>query len=682
MNRRLATGLITGALTVSMLGAAHGADEAIPQAEATALSETMPRARLANDSFYFVMTDRYANGDASNDNGSATMSAGLASGGYKPSDIGYFHGGDFVGLAENLDRVRQMGFTAIWITPPFVNRAVQGGSAAYHGYWGLDFTTIDPHLGTEAQFTAFVDKAKSLGLKVYLDIVMNHTADVNQYDGSSSFSATPKANAYIPLEYETARGPAFLNDLSNYHNQGAISDWNNVLQYQDGDFNSLDDIKTENAAVVDGFARTYADWILKYGIDGFRIDTAKHVDDNFFARWTTKLTAYVRAVKPDFAISTNFDMFGEVYDENATRVSGYVRNRSLESVLDFPMQTLLINFASGYGAAKDLMDGLAWDDFYNVGDLGGRIANAYSLALFEGNHDMGRVANLLGAGTESTRQLKFATSLMFLMRGAPVVYYGDEVGMIGDGGDKWAREDMFPTQVTTWQKEERVGSAPIGTGSSLTPAALKHPLAQYITALNALRTKYPALASGALIPRPVTGKAAVWSRLDGSDRREFAVVANAGGSRRVSVQTSTSNAVFRGVFGTAASVRTNAKGVFTMLVPGQSTVVFRAATQLPTAKSAPRLPVSVERAPAIGAAVATAKGGKDPLTVTFVARTCATCAWQRLGTDDAAPFRLPISIASFSGSAEMDVVAIARTNDGKVAAGPLTHVTATELGLP
>lgn len=682
MNRWIVSSLAAGALSVSLMGAAQGVDSAISDSDAAALAQVMPRARVASDSFYFLMTDRYANGDPSNDSGSPDFAAGLASGGYKPADIGYFHGGDFIGLTENLDRVKQMGFTAVWITPPFVQRAVQGGSAAYHGYWIVDFTKIDPHLGTEADFAAFMAKAKALGLKVYLDIVVNHTADVIQYDGGGSFSETPKATAYIPTDLVEAKAPAFLNELANYHNQGAISDWNNELQYQNGDFNSLDDIKTENQAVVDGFARTYADWILKYGIDGFRIDTAKHVDDNFFERWTAKLNEYVRAGKPDFAISTNFDMFGEIYDENATVVARYVRNRALPSALDFPLQKVVIDFASGYGSAKDVADTLAWDDFYNVGSASSRIANAYSLATFAGNHDMGRVANLLGADKDSSRKIKFATSLIFLTRGAPVVYYGDEVGMIGEGGDKAAREDMFPTQVVAWQKEERVGADPIGRGSSLTASALKHPIASYITSLNALRAKYPALASGAFVPRSSRGNTLIWSKLDGADRREFVVIANAADKVvKATVTTSTPNATFTGVLGTAKRFRSSAKGLITVPVPAQTTVVLRAGAHLPTSSAAPQLGVGVERFSGADGVLATAKGGKNPLTVTFAARTCATCAWTRLGSDDAAPFRLLLPNATFAGGDYLDIVAISRTSDGKVAAGPLTHVTATSLGV-
>lgn len=674
MRRWLTLGLTTSAIVLSMLSSAQGAGSAPSSAEIAALSQEMPRANIASDSFYFVMTDRYANGDTSNDQGAGGIAAGLASGGFNAADAGYFHGGDFVGLNENLDRVKKMGFTAVWITPPFVQRAVQGGSAGYHGYWILDFTTIDPHLGTEADFAGFVDHAKQLGLKIYLDIVVNHTADVITYRDGTGFSSVPK-NAYIPSGLEGAKSPAFLNDLANYHLQGNVGNWDDVSQYQNGDFAGLDDVKTENDVVVDGFAKTYADWIVKYGIDGFRIDTAKHVDDAFFQRWQTKLIADVRAVNPDFAMMKNFNMFGEIYDDNAAHVAPYMLYRGLPSALDFPMQKQIVDFASGYGQGKALTDALLWDDFYNTGSA----ANAYALTVFGGNHDMGRLANLLGAGKSSTKQVQLATSLLFLMRGAPVVYYGDEVGMIGEGGDKAARQDMFPTQVKAWQVEERVGSDPIGKGTSLSSASLTHPVAKYIAALNALRVKYPALAAGALVIRGAKAKVAMWSKLDAADRREFVVVSNAGATTvNATIPTSTPKSSFAGVFGVTKSAKSDAKGQLTIAVPGQTTVVLRAANRLP-ALAAPSLSVFVESAPAIHAGMAVAKGGKDPLTVTFIARTCSTCEWIRLGSDDAAPFRLPIIKAMFAGAQAMDLAAISRTPDGKLAVGAVTRVATSQL---
>lgn len=681
MKRTLAATLMA-VTALSSISAAHAADSTVPDAVVSALATTMPRSALSQQSFYFVMTDRYANGDTSNDNGSRDMAAGLAMGGNIPTDPGYFHGGDFKGLTANLDRIKRMGFTALWITPPFVNRAVQGGSAGYHGYWIVDFTKIDPHLGTEADFRAFMARAHALGLKVYLDIVMNHTADVIQYRDGNGWSATPKTTAYIPTGLANAKSPAWLNDLSNYHNQGDVQDWGNVTQYQNGDFFGLDDIKTENAVVVDGFARTYADWVTKFGIDGFRIDTAKHVDDQFFSRW---VPAFLKYANIDPATS-GFNMFGEVFDTDPVFVSSFVRQRGLPSVLDFPFQQTLVRFAAGGTKASAILSAEQSDFYYNVG--GSPFAtNAYSLPVFGGNHDMGRIAYELADAanldpsnkSDNARLLarvKLATAVMFLMRGAPVVYYGDEVGMIGAGGDKAARQDMFPTNVSDWQTEPRLGSKPIGLGSSLGAAALKLPIAAEITSLNALRARYAALRNGAFIPRSATSGVAAWSKVASTERREYLVVANSDDSARtVTVPVATPRSKFVSIFGPAMSPVATAAGRLKVRIAARSAIVLRAVRLLPTMAAAPVLAATVARDYTLGAIVAAATTKvMDPLTVTFAARSCATCTWSALGSVDAPPYKLVVPSSAWAGGTYLDIVALTRTSDGKVAAGAVAHV--------
>jgi len=148
----------------------------------------MPPAQssLASQRIYFVMPDRYANGSPGNDKGGLSGSTNVT--GFDPSDSGYYHGGDLKGFAEHLQRIKDLGFTALWITPVLKQDPVENGSAAYHGYWGLDFTTVDPHLGTDQDFGDLVSAAHGLGLKVYLDVVVNHTADVVELANSSTYS--------------------------------------------------------------------------------------------------------------------------------------------------------------------------------------------------------------------------------------------------------------------------------------------------------------------------------------------------------------------------------------------------------------------------------------------------------------------------------------------------------------
>ena len=142
------------------------------------------RDRLPEDEvLYFLLPDRFENGDTTNDRGGLKGDRLVT--GFDPTAKGFYHGGDLKGLRARLDYVEALGATAIWVGPIFKNKPVQGPkgqeSAGYHGYWVTDFTTVDPHLGTDADFRALVDAAHARGIKVYMDIIANHTADVIQY---------------------------------------------------------------------------------------------------------------------------------------------------------------------------------------------------------------------------------------------------------------------------------------------------------------------------------------------------------------------------------------------------------------------------------------------------------------------------------------------------------------------
>lgn len=648
------------------------ADDVVTPEVAAGLASTMPRSALAGESVYFVMIDRYANGDSTNDRGGAGTGSG-----FNASDPAFYHGGDLAGLTTNLDRIRRLGFTAIWITPPFLNNTVQGSSAAYHGYWINDFTRIDPHFGTEADFAALVAKAHQLGLKVYLDIVMNHTGDVIRYRDGDAFGAPGSKQPYIPADLANAKAPAFLNDLANYHNQGSISNWNDADQARNGDFYGLDDIKTEQQAVVDGFAAVYANWVKQYGIDGFRIDTAKHVDNAFFGRW---IPAFVQRAGVQ---SSAFAMFGEVYDAQPRVLAEYIRERGLPSVLDFALQPAVVAYAAGDQDASRLFSVIALDDLYNVGgDSEGWAANAYGLPVFGGNHDMGRTSMLIAdqGGARIPKQylprVKLAQSLLFLLRGAPVLYYGDEVGMIGYSGDQGARQDMFPTAVTEWRDQDRVGAKPIGKGSSLTTAAERHPLAVQVASLNALRSRYAALRTGALLPRSVKGPVAAWSRIDATERREFVVLVN-NSPRTVTARIPTSSPTtrFRAVLGSAKPVMTNAGAVMTIPVPALSTLVLRADALLPPATTAVPLDPQLTKLDGNIRAVRAVPRGtlRDPSSVTFIAQRCDTCAWERIVTDDAAPFTM---VVPADLPANTRIAVITRSSSGAIAVGGSLRLSA------
>ena len=212
---------------------------------------------------------------------------------------------------------------------------------------------------------------------------------------------------------------------------------------------------------------------------------------------------------------------------DAVDLSEYVRDRGLPQVLDFPFQQVASAYASGATGSKGVADRLADDDYF-------RTANGIDPAFttFLGNHDMGRAAQQILTqapgltGQSLVQHVLLGYDLLYLLRGAPAVLYGDEVGMIGSGGDQQARQDMFPTQVSDWQTQQRVGSPPIGKGSSF--AVTDNPIQAQLRTLSALRDAHPELSTGASVVRYAKNGVLVVSRIDLASGKEVVVGFNNG----------------------------------------------------------------------------------------------------------------------------------------------------------
>src|SRR2546430_1878807 len=248
-----------------------------------------PRGPVTDEDFHFGMADRFENGDTANDTGGLGNDPLVS--GFDPTRKGFYNGGDLKGLTNRIDYIHGLGTTSLWLTPSFKNKAVQledGPSAGYHGYWVTDFTQIDPHLGTNADLRALIDAAHARGMKVYFDIITNHTADVigyqqgarkpyvskdvapyrtaaaqpfddRDYAGTGSFPALDPATSfpYTPVldpAEQNLKAPAWLNDVTLYHNRGDTTFTGENSQY--GDFADLDDLSTENPTVVQGMTDT------------------------------------------------------------------------------------------------------------------------------------------------------------------------------------------------------------------------------------------------------------------------------------------------------------------------------------------------------------------------------------------------------------------------------------------
>ncbi|HLN78015.1 MAG TPA: pullulanase-type alpha-1,6-glucosidase [Nocardioidaceae bacterium] len=640
-----------------------------PTAADRAMATDSLRQPTTRENFYFVMADRFANGDTSNDTGGIT--GGRMETGFDPSDKGFYHGGDIAGLTKKLDYIQGLGTTAIWLTPSFKNRPVQGtgdnASAGYHGYWITDFTKIDPHFATNQELKAFINKAHSRGIKVFFDIITNHTADVIDYEqqkyayisketrpyqdakgdtfddadyaGKDSFpELDPKTSFPYTPTFRTdtdrdAKTPAWLNDVTNYHNRGDSTFAGESSTY--GDFVGLDDLFTEKPEVVDGMTDVYKSWV-DFGIDGFRIDTVKHVNMEFWQKFAPAISKEAARIGND-----DFFTFGEVYDADPRLMSTYTTKGRLDATLDFGYQSAAVGFAQGKATAG-LRDFFAGDDYYTDTD-----SNAYSLPTFLGNHDMGRVGNFL-AGTASGDELlerdELAHTLMYLTRGQPVVYYGDEQGFTGDGGDKDARQDMFASKVSSYNDDDLIGTrATTATDSYDT----NHPLYREIAALAQLRKRYPALADGAQLHRYASSKPGIYafSRISPQEKREYVVaVNNSTTAQSASFETLMKQGTFKQVWpATGDSTNSDRESRIKVNVPPLSAVVLRAAGTVAERDAAP---AAYFRTPSAGStvggrqevAVSVPDGGFNQVSIAW--RTVGADTWTKLGTDDNAPYRV------------------------------------------
>lgn len=691
LKRALASTII-GALVSSLF-----LNSPISSAEDLPSFKSIARGALSQDSIYFVMTDRFANGNPKNDD--AFVKGGPLVNGLDKSDIGYWHGGDFVGLTEKLPYIKGLGFTAIWITPPVVQNWVQQGSAAYHGYWGTDFTTVDPHLGTEAEFRSLVARSHQLGMKVIVDIVVNHTADIifNSYgmynyasldlvpykdsrkkefdlskfiglktfpklDAKKSFPRPPvvgKANANI-------KKPAFLNNLTNYHNRGDSTFSGESSTF--GDFYGLDDLFTEKPEVIDGMIKLWSNWITKFDIDGYRIDTAKHVNPEFWNAFLPKIMAAAKAAgKPNFAV------FGEVYDANPYYLSTFVHEQSFPSVLDFAFQRHALGFAKTDGQVPRLIDMFNQDDLYTTATQ-----SAYGIPTFMGNHDMGRVGYFIQSATYGDEELtlqrsRLANEVLFFSRGAPVLYYGDEKGMVGSGGDKSARQDMFPTEVLDWQSEYRIGTSPIGNKSAFDVTTQ---LEDQIVLIGRLIKENPALRSGTQQLRATSRSALAMSRyLDG---QEYLVAFNSGESDESIEVPVTTDSAWEVIYGKASALSVTGKTI-SLTIPAISTVVLKASKKF-AANS--KLAVSLAKidydyATPNWLSLRATVPGDEFVEVNFQIRKQGATKWTNVGTADRRTFetsdvagglyRVFTQPRKFKSGTAIEVIAIAKNQAGETA---------------
>lgn len=404
-------GVLAALLTVSLsLSTQTVARAAGPGAGVTPAEAAMRQRPPQDDIIYMIMTDRFFDGDTSNDIDVHT------------TDPGAYHGGDLQGIIDKLDYIQSLGVNTIWITP-----VVQNQAKGYHGYWATDFEKVDQHLGTLATLQSLVKQAHQRGIKVLLDVVVNHTG--------------PQAPmASDPAKYDW------------FHHNGPIANWNDQQDIENGTLYDLPDLAQENPAVADYLINVDKRWITDTGVDGFRLDTVRHVPKTFWQRFAQEM----HATKPGFFL------MGEVWSNTPAYIAGY-QETGIDSLVDFPRQQA-IQAVFANNASPRLLNNLQAQEDQVFPD-------SSKVATFVDNHDMPRFVNQ--AGDNAEQKLRAALAYLLTAKGIPIIYYGTEVAMDG-GADPDNRRDMT------------FGSNPAMTA--------------YVQSLTALRTEQPALRRGAYVP--------------------------------------------------------------------------------------------------------------------------------------------------------------------------------------
>lgn len=436
---------------------------------------------FASEAVYFVMTDRFVNGDPSNDHrdqggehGTFDVPTPGAPEG-ESDNIGYM-GGDFKGIVDNAAYIRDMGFTSVWVTPIVDNpdEAFTGGTPAewgssfsdrgktgFHGYWGINFYKLDEHLpSTGLDFAGFTKAMKEQKLDVVLDIVGNH--------GSPSFTM-PKRQPQYGQVFD--RDGKLIADHQNL-DPAKLDPAHNPLHAfynTSGNLVQLSDFNQDNPAVLDYLVGAYEQWIDQ-GAAAFRVDTIAWLPHSFWKKFADR----IRTKRPGFF------MFGEAFNYDAALIAGHTLERNGHySVLDFPMRgKMAATFEKKGSDFAELATALYLED--------GPYANPYDLVTFYDNHDMARI-------NASDKGFIDANNWLFTARGIPAVYYGSETGFMRGRAEHMGNRNYYG--------QERVD------------AAAKSPIYPALKRIANLRRESPALQRGLQLNLLMKGDEAAFYRV-------------------------------------------------------------------------------------------------------------------------------------------------------------------------
>jgi glycosidase len=420
-------------------------------------SQAMPSPDWRDQVIYFAMIDRFADGDPGNNDQGA--------GEYDPTQAGYYSGGDLKGLEQRLDYIRELGATALWITPPVANQWWNPGHqhTGYHGYWARDFMAVDAHYGTLADYRSLARALHARQMALIQDIVVNHSGDYFSYDGPWN-AADParhfRRHADVDGALAPTQAPFDRNDASDpaqraeaiYHYTPKVTDFADPEQEANYQMSGLDDLNTENPRVRQALRQSYGWWLREVGVDGFRVDTAFYVPPEFFED-------FLYSTDPEFpgidrvaraSGRERFHVFGEGFaldgpgeDAAMRKIDRYMRAEDgqprMPGMINFPLYGSLVDVYARGRPTADLAE--------RIESMMRIHAQPHLLPSFIDNHDVDR---FLAGGSEAG--LRQALLAMLTLPGIPTLYYGTEQGFrepraamfaagYGSGG-----QDHFDTQ--------------------------------------------------------------------------------------------------------------------------------------------------------------------------------------------------------------------------------------------
>lgn len=376
---------------------------------------------------YFALTDRFADGDSSNND--------LGDGAYDPKQPHTFHGGDFVGMAQNIGYLKALGVTTLWITPPVKNQTWSPDSSltGYHGYWASHFAKTDPHLGSLQDYQALSKQLKSAGMRLIQDVVTNHTGDYFQYTGPYQADAPWLNYKRIGAPEQE---PFQLNDPNqSAHRRAAIYHFTpNIVNYQDsveklkGQMSGLDDLNTSNRRVQDTLKASFRFWMEAVQLDGMRFDTPMYVEHAFWNKFLHDSSVTEPGLYPFAREQQRLDFytFGETwvhsqpFDNSGEKIAasylGTPEAPEMDGILNFPMQHSMQRVFGGGAPTTELTYRLEQEQLF--------FPKPWQKLHFIDNHDMPRFRSLTSAA--ATQQ---ALAFMLTIPGVPVIYYGTEQGI-------------------------------------------------------------------------------------------------------------------------------------------------------------------------------------------------------------------------------------------------------------